>query len=82
MGDGGLIITRRVTKQWLLPMGMSASYELGKARAYLNLWRVLTLHFASQGLCMAVINSDTLFPDALSSRIIIDLGWDIYERKL
>lgn len=51
-GDGALIIPRPVAKQWLLPMATAASYELGRARGYLNLW------IASQGFCMAVIKTD------------------------
>lgn len=49
------------TKQCLLPMGTPASYELGRARGYLNLWRVLIPRFASQGVCMAVVNSDICY---------------------
>lgn len=61
MVDGGLLIQRHVTRRCLLPMGMTAAYELGRARGYLNLKSVFTLCFASQGVYVAVINSDICY---------------------
>lgn len=54
-GDATLLIPRPVTKQWLLPMATAVSYDLGRARGYLNLW------IASQGFCMTVLKTDICY---------------------